>query len=148
MLQLIQVGAHLFRIAIQVLFVVRRTVGFELQDGQHVHIVDPETGFRRQPIGARVLPLTVCPAFSDREIFRVFGLDGNLQRYRTKNGVVDMVPRGCALRRLRAARHERLEFVDQLGAQCVIVGECGKGERRHTRWPPQSSESLAHTGAG
>src|SRR5215469_4327971 len=61
LLQLVEICGHLLRIAIEVLPVASRAIGFQLEDRQHVHVVDPVTGLSRKPIRLRVLPLPVCP---------------------------------------------------------------------------------------
>jgi hypothetical protein len=44
LLQLVEVGDHLVRVAVEVLAVAGGAVGLELQHGEHVHVVDPEAG--------------------------------------------------------------------------------------------------------
>jgi fructose-specific component phosphotransferase system IIB-like protein len=145
LLQAVEVGDHLVCVAVEVLAVAGGAVGFELQHGEHVHVVHPEAGLGREAlqiverhdrfgvsdVGLRRCPLAVCPGEAELQVLRIvgrerFGLDGDLERHDAEDGVVDVVP----LRRAaRAARQHWVEEGDQAVAQRVVMGEGSEGHR-------------------
>ena len=114
LLQLVEIGDHLFRVAVEIDAVAGGAVGLQLQHGEHVHVVDPEAGFAGEAVGLRVLPLAVGPVFAFGQVFGIFGLDGDLEGHDAEDGVVDVMANGSACG-LGAAGHQRIESVDQRG---------------------------------
>ena len=92
LLQLVQIGNHLLGEAVEIDAVAGGAVGLKLQQGEHVHIVDPEARFGGEPVGLRVLPLAIRPPFAIGQILWILGLDGDLQRNDAEDGVVHMAP--------------------------------------------------------
>ena len=97
LLQLVQVGDHFERGAIQIDLIAGGAVGLELEDGDHVGVVDPEAGLARKPFGRGVLPLLVGQLLAEREVLRVLGADEQLQGHDAENGVVDVALPGDQL---------------------------------------------------
>ncbi len=128
LLQLVEVRNHLGRIPIQIFLVVRGAIRLELQNRQHVHVVDPVARFCREPIRLRILPLPIGPRLPVRQVLRVFRLHADLERNDAEDGVVDVMADGNAAS-LGAPRHQWLKLVNQLCTERVIVRELGKGQR-------------------
>ena len=59
LLQLVEIGDHLLRVAVEILLVAGGAIGLELQHGEHVHVVDPVARLGGEAVGLRVLPLAV-----------------------------------------------------------------------------------------
>ena len=127
-LQLVQVGGHFERGAVQVDLVAGGAVGLELEDGDHIRVVDPETGFAGQAIGRGVLPLLVGQLLAEREVLRILGADVQLQRHDAEDGVVDVALPGDDLL-LSLFGPPRVVALDQRVGHRLIVGQLGELER-------------------
>ena len=92
LLQLVQIGNHLFGVAVEIRAISGGAISLELQHGEHVHVVDPEARFSGEPVGLRILPLAVRPPFALGQILWILGLDGDLQGNDAEDGVVYMAP--------------------------------------------------------
>ena len=121
LLQLVEIRDHLFRVAVQILLVAGRAVRLQLQHGQHVHVVDPVARLVGEAVGRGIVPLLIGEGLAEGKELRIFGLDGDLERHDAKDLVVDVMAPGDA-RLLGAAGHQRLELLNQLLPQRVVVG--------------------------
>src|SRR5271170_8019747 len=101
---------------------MRGPVSFQLENRQHIHVVDPVACLRREPIGLRILPLTVRPCLPVNQKSSIVGLKTDLERYDTENGIVHMMPDRYSAR-FCPTRHQRLELLDQLRAQSIVVSQ-------------------------
>ena len=61
LLKFVEVRDHLGRVAIKIFAVAGGAVGLKLQDGKHVHVVDPVAGLGGEAVGLRILPLAIGP---------------------------------------------------------------------------------------
>ena len=120
--QLVNVDGHFVGGAIEVLFIACCSVGLELQDGQHVHVVDPVAGFVREPVGLRILPLTVGKGKPVVKILFVFGLDIDFERHDAEDGIVDVIARGDQSS-FRPAGQQKIEALDEAIAEIGVVSQ-------------------------
>src|ERR1039458_1650442 len=127
LLELVKIGDHFESVAIEIFVVAGGAVGLELQDGQHIHVVDPIAGLGGEAVGLRVLPLAVGPRLTIREILWVLGLHAYFERDDAEDGVVHMMADGDA-GGLGSSGHERGKLVDQALAKRVVVGELSNRE--------------------
>ncbi len=88
LLQLIEIGDHFLRVPVQILLVSCCPIRFQLKDSQHIHVVNPISGFRRKTVRLRVFPLTVGILLAVVEILLVLGLHTNFQGDDTENFVI------------------------------------------------------------
>ena len=78
LLQLVEVRSHRQRGAIEILLILRRTIGLHLYSGDHVHVIDPITRLGRDSIRRCLVPLLVGQAAAEIEILLLFALLVNL----------------------------------------------------------------------
>ncbi len=128
LLQLVEIGRHLQRITIEILPVPGCAVRLQLQDREHIHVVDPEAGLVRQAVGLRIIPLLVGPLLTIREIFLLVRLKANLQRNGAEDVVIDVMPRRD-VRFFSATGHDGIKLLDQLLGQIGVVRELSKRQR-------------------
>ena len=73
LLQLVEVGGHRERGAIQINFISRGAISLHLHGGDHVHVVHLITGFARDAVGGGVFPLLIREGLAKGEILGVLG---------------------------------------------------------------------------
>src|ERR1700722_12386973 len=91
LLQFVQICGHLASLPIQVTSVFCGPVSFELEDGDHIHVIYPKAALIRKTVAGGILPLPVRKALSIGEIFNVSCLNRNLQGNHPKDRIIDMM---------------------------------------------------------
>ena len=128
LLQLVEIRSHLVRVPVEIHLVAGGAIRFQLQNRQHIHVVDPVARLVRQAVGLRIDPLPVGKRLPVVEILLVLGFHPDLQRNNAEDGVIHVVALGNLVG-LGAARHQRIEFFDQPVAQVVVARQLSEGQR-------------------
>ena len=157
-LQLVEVEAHLARRAVDVGAPARRAERLALEDGNHVHVVDPEARLRRValcPVGLLHLlrrrvalldrplagrrPLRVRIEAAHLQVARILVREVDLVGQRAEDRVVHVVgTRAAAV--LGPPRQEVVEEADELRLAGPIAVKARTGERVH----PEGDDGILH----
>ena len=125
LLELVQVGDHFERGPVEVNLIAGGAPGLELEDRDHVHVVDPEAGFAGEALRRGVLPLLVGQLPAEIEVLRVLGADVQLQRDDAEDGVIDMALPGDQLL-LSLFGPVGIVALDQGVGHGLVAGEFGE----------------------
>src|SRR6266700_1209542 len=90
LLQLVEVYGHFEGRAIQIFRIPSRAIRLHLDEGDHVHIINPEARLVRETFRSGIGPLLVRQFPAEVEVYRLLRLNVDFEWNRAKNSEVNM----------------------------------------------------------